>query len=1188
MKDFSKKSLCLALSLVMALSMLWLPPAPARAEDATSGQTEPLTIGDDLNAGDDVLASGMVISVGEEDDSGAGADTPSGERHGDGDALESGTPTEGNVSSAYVGAELEGADDELSAQLLGATISVSPTSITMKEGESKTVTITCKNVYTLCYISYSNSNTSAFQCTWGSWSGSKITLRVKALRAGSGKITLTLKNPSGGTLDTSSLSVTIQSKKKPTISLSPSSITVKAGAQQKVTVTVNNSSVSGYCSYSIRNTAICDANWGNWSGWSVPLTVTGKSPGSTTILIEFKSGSTTLASATLTVKVPSSGASISASPNPASVKVGKSISIRVNTSGDVYSGDYLQWQCASSSPFDVSWSTGWNHKTCNLLVTGKRDGQGTITVYWKTSSGTTRTKVDIPVKVTGTPPNVLTSPSTLTLKEGESFDVTCVGYNADSFYFQYDNQASGVMNCAWTGSWFNGNSHKLKITAKSAGSGRIQISMIKDSSPVATAYINVTVEPKPQNSPSYSFENYSQPSIPLSICERMFKSYWKALLVCWQDIGKGGVCFGMAATSGLLVNSGSPTPSLFGRTNVNADLNKADYSSNLKMTVKDFVEAMHITQVASIMRRSTGLSAMVSAVEKGGIEKPVMLILNSRHAVLAYRCQKNGNNATLTIYDSNAPLQERSLTVNLSNNSWSYSKYGGSSADISYITYDVYKKVWDSRGSLSGDGSQSLEGIGDAYKLEEDESDKLLLMSTDSLNFTVRKMSDTGGAGDIVARYVDGILQDGHDENVRDVSICSDDGAEVAVMLYVPVDYYFIENDADGDVSMTMRLAGVGSMVEVTTAERKFEIAVSDEDGTAHALLTPKEGEDYSMSVGSYQGEEQLTDPMQTTIEGEGHGKVICLGVDPSDGLYLNSQEGAEDGLSLDNLSDAAESDNVPQDFALTASLLDSDFPITASASRGGTISPDGQTLVPPGGNQHYRIVPQEGFVLRALYVNGIRAAYAGDESAPQNAPKYECLNGGYEYNFQNVRDIQTIHAEFAKDLNQCEIHITKNGENPVISVTDEDGFEPREGVDYTWSQMDTADGEAELFSVSALDGGGYFGAVLKDLDNGTPVGSDGANKIQNAVHDKTSNKVTVTLNHDDAVTVIALAYENADDGAMLPYFDYKDVPKGDANPIQFDLSDAGLPQDFKMKLIMVNNLEKLRVLDVYTVSTSP
>ena len=1179
MKELSKKSLCLVLALIMALSLLWPLPAYAQEENATSGQTEPLPGWDDLGAGD-ALSSGMVISVGEEDDLGAGAgpDVASAVNHGDGDPLESGTPVQGNPSPPCPqddDTELQGANDE-TAGLSGVTISdVTPALIVMKEGESKTITITCAGVYRNCVIYYENTNASAFECTWGNWNGDKVTMRVKGVRAGSGRINITLRSPNGSTLASRGIPVEIQPKNKPTISLSTTSMTVNAGSHQSVVVTIKNP-VDGYCNYSIWSPSVCEAQWGDWNGWSIPLTVTGKSAGSSTIVIEFRSGGTTLASATLTVKVPSAAAYISATPNPASVQVGKSLSIRVNTVGTVYDGDYLQWQSPTSAPFSASWSSGWDNKTCNLLVTGSRQGQATLTVRWKTSSGTTRASTEIPVSVIATPPNVLTAPSLLSLKEGEYFDVTCVGYNADNFYFQYDNQSPAVIDCAWVGTWFNGNSHKLRITAKQAGNGRVQVSMVKGSSKLAVGSISVTVTAPPAKSPSYQFQNYAQSYIPLSICERMFKSYWKAVLVYLQNIGAKGVCFGMASTSGLLVNPNSPTPGLFGRGNLNANLRLDDYSSYLKMTVKDFVAAMQITQAASSMYRYSGLSNMIGAVESGGIEKPVMIILPG-HAVLAYRCQRSGNNATFTVYDSNRPLQELTLTVNPSNNSWSCTNgYSGTSANISYVPYDVYETVWRNRGNLNSDGSDPLEGMGDSYPELEDSG--LLLMSADSGNFTVRKTNeDANGPGDIVARYVGGVLQDGHDEKVRDVSVCSDDGAELGVMLYVPPDYYYVKNDDAGDAPMTMQLAGAISMVEVTTAERQFEIAVSDEDGSANALFTPKEGEDYSVSVGSYRDGELLREPIQTVIEGAGHGEPICLGIDPSEGLYINNRLGAEDGLSLDNMGDANANDSVTQDFALTASLLESDFPITASASRGGTISPDGQTMVTPGGNQHYRIVPQDGYAFRALYVNGIEAAYAGDENAPENAPKYECLHGAYEYEFQNVRDIQTIHAEFAKDLQGCEIHIEKDGENPVVSVWDPDNGELQEGYDYVWSRMD---GEEELFSISALDDGGYFGNVVRGYD--TPLDE---NKILNAVYDREQNTLTVTLRHEDAVTVAALAYENTDDGAMLPYFDSKDVAKDDVTPVVFSLADAGLPQDFKVKLFMFNSLEKMRVLDAYTVS---
>jgi uncharacterized protein (TIGR02145 family) len=91
---------------------------------------------------------------------------------------------------------------------------------------------------------------------------------------------------------------------------------------------------------------------------------------------------------------------------------------------------------------------------------------------------------------------------------------------------------------------------------------------------------------------------------------------------------------------------------------------------------------------------------------------------------------------------------------------------------------------------------------------------------------------------------------------------------------------------------------------------------------------------------------------------------------------------------------------------------------IVASASAGGTISPNGTTPVNCGDNQKFTFTPNTGYHVDSVYVNGAPISPAGG-------------GGGWNYTFYNVTGDSTIHVVFA--MNYVTI-VATHGDNGTIN----------------------------------------------------------------------------------------------------------------------------------------------------------
>ena len=949
-------------------------------------------------------------------------------------------------------------DDTLgaSAYLISSRYSVS-----MKAGETKTVTLTAGGYSGSVYLTYVTNNTRAYSCSWGSWYRGSIPLRIKGLTSGSGTVTVYMRAAATGRiLDYVRISINVQPVKNPSLTLSTSSVNIAKGKTQTVTVRVNNYSGSCYVKYSNSNSTAIGCSWGRWSGMTVPLNITGKNAGKGSVTIRlYSTAGRLLASATISASIYTPvSPSIKLSASSVSLKAGYSTSVKVTVSG--VSGEYyLSYSQSNSNAFKCSWGS-WSGSTVSLTITGKNAGTGTVTIYLKSKNGTILAyKTISPIKITAlTTPRLTASSTNLSLSRSAAQSVTISYSNVtESIYLQYSTTNTSAYKCSW-GYW-NGSSIPLTITPRGTGSGTVTVYMKRSSNDatLASVKISVTVKGLSIYDVGYGFDNYSKPNISYNLCKYMFGNNMRALEVYKSDIGNGGCCFGFAASAALIdVTTSAPYLNSFtGSRSSISKLAKSDRSSSYGLSVTDFIEAMHISQVSGAMSCSYNLNDLVSTVkQQTDAGRPVLIAVrgyyNGRyggHAILAFGYnQVSSTECRIRIYDSNhaysaSNMEETTLYVKRSSSSgaynyWSYNMWSGltwgsaySGSSISYITFDTILNVWNNRGSLN--------------------MSNMNLVSTTEDNFSLYDFN-----GNLVVEYTNGEMTYQAD-NVIDLPklYLSPNGDErLSNMFYVPIDLYTVV-DGTPDTPMDIMLADEKLSVTLSTDADTFDLAADGQTNTVSALLAPDEGTKYTVSLGTMMGE----DIEEICIEGLGTGEPISLGLDNGE-LSIMGADSAS--LSISTIGDSCT--------------------IDAECSRGGSISNKGSIEYPVGLNARYSIKPEEGYQIKSVYVDG-------EDVGPVD-----------EYYFENINEHHTIFVNFSKDISLCTVKLaasvypfTGTEIEPAITVLDgEDVL--TQGVDYLISYANNTDIGSAVVNVTAEKDSLYSGSVslsfeIKEAAFGTP-----------------------------------------------------------------------------------------------------
>lgn len=1045
------------------------------------------------------------------------------------------------------------ASTRISVNVVASTpkLTAACSSVNVKKGYTTNVTFTCSGFSGMIYLRYGSTNTSAYSCTWGSWGGNSIPLKIKGLKAGSGTVTVYMYSTTGSLLASKSISVRVTEPENPRLTLSRASVYTAAGTSTTITASYSGYSGSVYMQYSSTNTSAYSCSWGGWSGNSVPLTIRANRAGSGTVRVYLKSVSgSTLASATISVTVyQRANPKVTVSPSSLSVRTGSSAAVTCTVSG-VSESYYLQYSSNNTNAYSCSWGR-WSGSSIKLTVTGRNAGSGSITIRLKNYSGSTLATATIsPVQVTAQPqqqPSLRASTSQLSVdvNSTKSVNITYANCNVAA-YLQYSVSSTSIMSCSW-GSW-SGSTIPLKVTGKSEGTGRVNVYLKNKSTDATLASTSFTVNVNGGGGGggggdsgdwdvSYSFSNYSK-SISYDICKYMYGDTQLARTVYLRDIGTGGVCYGMSTTAGLLsVSSESPTVGSFsgGRTRMN-QLKKTDNNSSMGLTLSGFIEAMHITQLSWAAPRRSGLSNLVSAVKSGtSSHRPVVVLVTGPgggHAILAYGYTETSSQVRLKISDSNYPEQERTLTIGKSGSSytsWAYDisnsmHWNNSNGTINYMTYADYHNVWNQRGSL-----QSADLFG------EDEPTYNLLC-TEEKTFYVYNMDKDAQAGasqrKLVAQYVNGVFTS-FDPEITDIPAFNvmPDGSlgKQIFTLSLPVRYYIIE-DGTPDDGMKVTLTNKYLSTTVESQAKIIKLCASDKDNLVSAMVNPEVGEPYSISIGT-SGESQA--PEVYEYEGKGDGGSIGAAMEPDEDGNLS--------LSLTGGGD---------DVSLSVSAMDANpCDIVVLESAGGTIAPVADDPVKQGGSYVYNITPDEGWVLQDVIVNG-------ESVGPQAT-----------YTFEKIQASSTIEAKFARNLSECAVTLSAGtfdydgtAKCPVPTVKDGETT-LQEGVDYEVIYCDnTEPGDAQCV-ITALTGGNYTG--MKE----TVFAIHGTTGILDAdIQD--DGKVSMQLDAAYTGVVVCAIY---DEQGKLLRVETKEIPAGTTACEFAGLVDS---EAFRVKAYMLDSAE--------------
>ena len=625
------------------------------------------------------------------------------------------------------------------------------------------------------------------------------------------------------------------------------------------------------------------------------------------------------------------------------------------------------------------------------------------------------------------------------------------------------------------------------------GSGSVTVYLMRksDNAILASTSVNVVVKDYNLQNIAFGFDNYSCKSgISQRICEYMYGKGRTADNLYNAKKGAGGVCFGMAAGAGLIdVRTNSPYVSDFSPAASRiSDLEKRDYNRTLGLSLTDYIEAVHLSQYASTMREKGGLNDLVSTVKsETDAGRPVVISIHGRyngkaagHAVLAYGYREvSDTEFEIKVYDSNwvnskTDMTPSTLTVKkllsiLPYTSWRYKLFKNSDLywgtgekyeDISFIPYSTYFSVWNNHGHLSAPGYN--------------------LLSVKDANFSVYNFD-----GELVAKYEDGVLTQKADDvmEVLQTGLMPDgDIGEQVNLLYVPVDLYTVRDDS-ADTPIEVYLSHEQLSVQIITDADEFDLCADDESDFANAILTPNEGTAFSVTLGSCRPDT----PEETTVEGIGTGEPISMSMENGQ-LSILGAECAE--LSMMN--------------------FDEEYALSVSASEGGSVTHDGSDTVVEGSNVRCRIVPDEGYSLYAVYVDG------------------EDIGAVSECYFENVQANHTVYAQFVRNINACTVELSCSefiydgtAHQPAVTVTDASGVTLTEGLDYELTFSDNTQVGTAIAYVTALDSSNYIGVQTVTFQ----IVSDQTG-IRQAVYSPEDNAVRISLVDCQPTFVMVASYD--------------------------------------------------------------
>lgn len=417
------------------------------------------------------------------------------------------------------------------------------------------------------------------------------------------------------------------------------------------------------------------------------------------------------------------------------------------------------------------------------------------------------------------------------------------------------------------------------VTIKGAGTTTITAKSSETSTyKSGEAKYTLTVEKKSGiavSDVSYGFENFSK-RVPISICKYMYGNTQTANDVYYMNIGDGGNCYGMAASSSILYVPNDLNAKSFDQSKSKiSQLSKTNKNSSLGLSVENFIQAMHITQVSIYMKetrvRTGTLDKFVNVVkEQTNNGKPILLSIFGRtsqgaagHAITVTGIKKETNTSvSLAVYDNNYPNEERTIIINKDSSgnckSWEYELWSGlvwgtgkSGNDMWYSTYEDYYRVWNMRGKLANAERNLLVADTQDFEVVDDNSNS-------------------------IAKVENGVLASENEDVVNltpiGISPSNPQGSEYFV-LSLPIDNYeIINNDATKD-TLTVSISNKKLGTTVCTESDQVLLYAEDSENATGAAVKADVDEAYSIEVKT----STLGEVSSVKYDGVGNGLKVAI-----------------------------------------------------------------------------------------------------------------------------------------------------------------------------------------------------------------------------------------------------------------------------------------------------------------------
>lgn len=839
-------------------------------------------------------------------------------------------------------------------------LTCSPSTVTVSKGGAKKVTFSYANCVEKVSLKWSVVNPGRASYSWGNWNKKSVPLTVKGKNTGNAYIKVSLVDKKTGEVYATK-KTTIIVAAQPSVKLSASKINVTAGKTSTIKVTRSNLNEKAYYTVGSNNNNAYSVKWGGASGNTKDLIITGKSKGSGKITIYLKSSATNaiLASATATVNV-SSAPKITAASTNIKVKTGLSTQVKVSVSG--VSGSYyvLRSQVSLVSASFGTWSTSSGVSSSLLTIKGLNAGTQKLVLSLKDSKKNTLSSVTLNITVEAVAqPSIKLSTTNININEGRAAQITATVSNMPSVQkvLQYSYTDSSVCRC--TADW-SGKNPIVTVTGLRSGTSGLTITIRNKTNNSVIAQANATIKVSVVdsiNSISYTYSNgnlvnaVKYPS--QNICDYMFagehsKTIYKMMKESYLQDGLG-YCFGMSLTTDLFYTPNNVYVSSFNPSkSTPKQLTWGDKNSSWGLTVGQWNQAMHISQFASECydHENCSVASLISAIRNdvnNNAATPVHFFWkyeNSAHTVLAYGIERIDNtHERILIYENNDPLRTQYIDVYKDSNGnytgkWSYTFEWGlnqGNATLGYTTYANTVSLWNKHGSTNRRG-QLNQNI-----------DSQNLVTVNSSNFTVSDIENN-----IIAEVVEGEMTNGNNE-VLVIKPKYEEGGEYVVM-YLPIDVYVFENQDSALDKFNVQIANLELSTAVETTGDTIGVCADDSIDFASAVLDAKEGEEYSITLGS----SREGDPSEIEWEGVGTGDTVSIMMDNGNLEMLNTESA---NLTLSE-------ENSGRDLCQVYTIL-------ASADDNGVITPEGEDPVWEGEDQEYLISANAGYAIDDVVVDG-------------------------------------------------------------------------------------------------------------------------------------------------------------------------------------------------------------------------